>query len=409
MGWAASFIGAIIIKITQGGLIVKNTTTFWHTYVKTNSFQGINVLIAGLFLKFINTRSASAHNTYGLVALSMKFLPLKSLTFALLSLTLVACYGGANNSEMELQMVDSDNDGYINLYDVDDDGDGLIEIMTAAEFNLVRNNLDGTGFSTVIGEKGESYGCGGGMTTDGMPINTCKGYELMNDISLDDYESWKPIGHCSANNECEDAFNAIFNGNGYSISDLSIEIDRLAFGVGLFGAISPNSELHNVHVRNAMVVFEPAGEPYDVGILVGYGRGAYITDSSVVGADIYTTAFDAGSLIGDGEGATIAYSYADVGMIRGKSEVGGLIGGGSGANILFSCASAIMLDGTEEVGGLLGDGSDATIISSYALADMARGTTSVGTLAGTYEGINMKGSYAMADITVSNCMDIRSL
>lgn len=336
-----------------------------------------------------------------------KHLLLIPLAFALLSIGIVSCSnGGSDSSVVDLQMTDTDGDGYINLYDVDDDGDGLIEIMTVTDFNMIRNNLDGTGISSISGQQGETYGCGGGLTLEDVPITSCHGYELTHDISLIDYRKWQPIGSCSANNECEDAFNAVFEGNGYSISDMNIEMDRLTYGVGLFGAISPNSELRNVHVRNAMVVFEPAGEPYDVGILVGHGRGAYITGSSVVGGDIYTTAFDAGGLIGDGEGATITYSYANMGIIKGASEVGGLIGGGASSNILYSCASASIIDGEEEVGGLVGDGQDAMIISSYSIGDVARGITAVGGLAGEDQGINMKGSYVLDASQEFLCADM---
>ncbi|MBE8182855.1 MAG: hypothetical protein HAW61_04965 [Candidatus Portiera sp.] len=339
----------------------------------------------------------------------MKHLLFAPIIAAITLIFIVACSIDKSDKVIELQMADTDSDGYINLYDVDDDGDGLIEIRGIADFNMVRNNLDGTGMSSTRGQKGEIYGCGGGITLEGEPIDSCHGYELVADISLIDYAKWQPIGSCSANNECEDAFNAVFEGNGHTISDLSINIDRVAFGVGLFGAISPESELRNIHVRNSMVVFEPEGEPYDVGILVGHARGAYIEGSSVVGGDIYTTAFDAGGLIGDGEGATVTYSYVDVGIIKGASEVGGLIGGGASSNILYSCASASIIYGKEEVGGLVGDGKNAMIISSYAVGDITKGETAVGDLAGEDQNINVKDSYTMENTQEFGCFEMISM
>lgn len=376
-----------------------NKKTSWHINAKS-----IKNLLASLH-RAAGIVAARADSDSGLWGLRhLVFIP---LALVLLSVIMVSCAKwGSGDSDLDMQMTDTDGDGYINLYDVDDDGDGLIEITTADDFNMLRNNLEGTGISSIRGQQGETYGCGGGYAMDGTPITACNGYELVADITLSDYSSWEPIGSCTANNECEDAFNAIFEGNGHIISNVIVVVEKLAFGVGLFGAISPDSEIRNVHLRDALVVFEPTGEPYDVGILVGYGRGAYITGSSVVGGDIYTTAYDAGALIGDGEGATITYSYADLGIIKASSEVGGLIGGGSGANILYSCASASVIDGREEVGGLVGDGTGAMIISSYAIGDVTKGLVAVGSLVGEGENISIKDSYAMVDDGDMTCADM---
>ncbi len=80
---------------------------------------------------------------------------------------------------------------------------------------------------------------------------------------------------------------AEFNGNGYSISNLHINTIEAKFGVGLFGAIAPNAQLRNVHIRNANIT-APASRR--VGGLVGSAPDASLGFQSVWdlgGADEY--------------------------------------------------------------------------------------------------------------------------
>ena len=374
------------------------------------------------------------YNLFGCVNNASKAIraAIKYLTFCLVYLAMVACETNVNqqdpatfmdtdkdgiadsqdpipnSSPANVKLGDMDGDAYFGDEDVDDDGNGLIEIHNAAEFSMIRNNLAGTSFSSVKGSKGNSDGCGGGVSSAGNPIAYCNGYELMADISLSGYSNWQPIGGCSANNLCDEAFSSIFDGNNHIIRDLTIDIDYLNYGVGLFGAISPDSEIRNVHLRNAEVTFVPPAEEeaYDVGMLIGHGRGAMIVSSSVVGGSIYTTAFDAAALVGDGEGATIKSSYANIDTIRGPAEVGVLIGGGDSSRIISSCGSAKVLEGVDEVGGLIGDGGNAFVAYSYASVDNLKGEIRVGDLAGEMSGMTIKDSHALNGYF--ECVDHRS-
>ena len=287
---------------------------------------------------------------------------------------------------------DDDNDNYFDTLDVDDDGDGLIEIATAEQLNQIRHNLRGSSLKASAGDQGSNTGCG-----NGRDIKACNGYELTADISLAGYENWEPIGSCSAYSyiTCTPVsalFNTIFDGNDYTISDLTITNPAAPYtnGAGLFGAISSASILRNIHIRSAYI----SGSELNVGLLVGYARGANITNSSASG-DITARSANVGGLVGNGHGATITSSYAYVGSVSGNNNIGGLVGWGRDATINSSYAAGGSVSGrSSAVGGLVGYGLSSSIISSYAADGSVSGSSSVGGLVGYGVRATITSSYS---------------
>ena len=325
---------------------------------------------------------------------------------------------------------DDDDDNYSDALDVDDDGDGLIEIATAEQLNQVRHNLLGGSLKTSAGDAGADTGCGG---LNG--ITECNGYELVADISLAGYNSnnWLPIGSCptfTEANVCTDVsalFNTVFDGNGYTISNLTItnSIESYTNATGLFGAISPASQLRNVHIRSANLI----GGANNVGMLVGYAARASIIDSSAVGE---ITAYGAnvgglvgygwnttiissyaaggnivgvlgvGGLVGSGERATISSSYAAGGDVGGVVYIGGLVGSGNSVTISLSYAAGGHVSGAlGGAGGLVGSGENARVISSYAAGGNVSGFASIGGLIGSGENATIISSYAAGDAVLT--------
>ena len=290
---------------------------------------------------------------------------------------------------------DDDDDNYSDALDVDDDGDGLIEIATAEQLNQVRHNLLGGSLKASAGDAGADTGCGG---LNG--ITECNGYELVADISLAGYNSnnWLPIGSCptfTEANVCTDVsvlFNAVFDGNGYTISNLTItnSIDSYTNATGLFGAISPASQLRNIHIRSANLI----GGANNVGVLVGYAARASIIDSSAVG-EITAYGANVGGLVGFGRNTTIISSYAAGGNIVGVSGVGGLVGSGERATISSSYAAGGDVGGVVYIGGLVGSGNSVTISLSYAAGGHVAGALGgAGGLVGSGENARVISSYA---------------
>ena len=289
---------------------------------------------------------------------------------------------------------DDDNDNFMDEEDIDDDGDGLIEIGTAAELDSVRYALDGNGRRLSGGAALNTTGCGGNGG-----IRSCNGYELVANISLITYANadggrgWQPLGHDTNNSRqrCQgNAFEGTFEGNGWTISDLSINRPGEDC-VGLFGYIARNSEIRNLTLRAETVI----GRSY-VGGLVGDGRLARIHSSSVEVGEVSGDDF-VGGLVGAGFTARIVSSSVVMGEVNGHDYIGGLMGSGHWARIHSSSVVVAEVSGTSwRVGGLVGDGSSAWIVSSSVVVGKVRGSTFVGGLVGTGRDVQVHSSSVVA-------------
>ena len=267
------------------------------------------------------------------------------------------------------------------LTTIDSDNDGLIDINTLEELNNIRNNLEGTSYKVSADGSGNSEGC---------PATGCDGYELMGNLDFADAASyaagsinsdwrpnradpdmatnagWEPIGSCNedtgdfGSNPCGDAddtpFVAMFEGNGYTISNL---YTRDAGGVGLFGITAESAEIRNVGLIDNNSYGE--GGINRVGGLAGYNDGeiiaSYATGSADGGAGVSTV----GGLVGFSSGEIIT-SYA-TGNANGRTA-GGLAGRNDG-EIIASYATGDSMNG-DRVGGLVGWNYGGAIIASYA-------------------------------------------
>ncbi len=318
---------------------------------------------------------------------------------------------------------DKDGDGcHDESKDIDDDGDGLIEIATAAELNLVRYALNGNGIKLSETAALDTTGCGGDSG-----ITSCSGYELVADISLAAYsngEGWQPLGHDTDSSTvgCQGAaFNGTFEGNGFRISDLSINRSGEDC-VGLFGHITAGSEIHNLtliiagavigrgnvgglvgdgpsaRIISSSVVASQVIGTDSVGGLVGLGSSAWIHFSSVVVNEVSGAGDDVGGLTGEGIGAWIYSSSVVVGEVSGSgSSVGGLVGRGETAQIHSSSVVVGEVSGSgSSVGGLVGRGETAQIYSSLVVADQVSGSSQVGGVVGYFDNGKIAYSYVVS-------------
>ncbi len=324
-------------------------------------------------------------------------------------------------------LVDCDGDSVMDVADIDDDGDGLIEIGNATELNAVRYALNGDGRKLLASADLNTTGCGGNGG-----ITSCSGYELVTDISLAAYtnneggKGWQPLGQDTGSADgCQGAaFNGIFEGNGWTISNLSINRPNEDC-VGLFGYIAVNSEIRNLTLRaervrgrdlvgglvgfggSARIVSSSvvaAGVRGDdtVGGLVGSGIGAAIHSSSVVAAEVGGTSF-LGGLVGDGKRARIHSSSVVVGeaSVGAGSRVGGLVGDGFLARIHSSSVVTGEVSGAGTVGGLVGWGKNARIVSSSVVAAKVSGTGFVGGLVAVFNPGWVAYSYVVSGSKVN--------
>ena len=289
----------------------------------------------------------------------------------------------------------------------DADGDGLIEIEYLEQLDAVRYDLDGDGiaddadtteYDVVFPVVGSQEVCGDG----------CRGYELTRPLNFQDagsYSSgaisipwtankgWQPIGSGGVVRYGGESYNATFEGNGYTISNLYIYRISDSSSVGLFGGIGSSGSVSGLGVINA----EVSGHN-GVGVLAGVNAGtvanSYATGSasgdSYVGGLVGVNADYAGGPQ-DGRKAKINGSYAEA-SVRGQGELGGLVGENEGAIRSSYATGNVSATGNgssaahDSVGGLVGSNRGA-IGNSYATGDVfSNAERTVGGLAGVNGG-----------------------
>ena len=270
----------------------------------------------------------------------------------------------AANTLYRVRLSHTDGQGYIattmsaavmfNL-DVDKDDDGLIELSSLEGLDAMRYALNGEGYRENINADVVATGC---------PMSKCRGYELVVDLDFKDDasyrnptvnknrwlqgEGWQPIG------DINDSFNAIFDGNGYTISNLTIKNDGR--DAGLFGDVSAAAEINNIGLLYATV----RGDG-NVGAIAGAVDRATINNSYAIAAVQGVAA--AGGLVGFRIGGVINNCYAG-GYVVGDRAAGGLVGIDLGGVVNNSYTRNI-IEGTIYGGGLIGFSSNATINNGY--------------------------------------------
>jgi hypothetical protein len=169
-------------------------------------------------------------------------------------------------------------------------------------------------------------------------------FELVNDIDLTGIDFY-----IMGDEVCP--FTGSFNGNGYTVSHLTItgEDDLGLFGV-TYGGLVTNLGIVDVNI---------VGSGVSVGGLVGNNCGT-VTDCYCTGT--VSGKWYVGGLVGWNDGAvTECYS---TGAVDGNGYVGGLVGSNDGP--VTQCYSTGAVSGTGSfVGGLVGNGNKDRVITSF--------------------------------------------
>lgn len=208
-------------------------------------------------------------------------------------------------------------------------------------------------------------------------------YMLVNDIDLSGYSNWNGIG----NSYSWAAFKGIFDGNGYTISNLKItgKQSDTDYDGGLFAYINGGAEIRNLTIKNANI----SGDNLSAGALAGRADSVTIKNVAVIGGSISATEGSVGGLIGNvksygnAEDVLIenCYSTANVSCyspanINGDNNVGGLFGEFAGTIKESYSAGTVTYKGNYEyvnVGGLVGKIGDSIILNSYSTANVNGG------------------------------------
>ncbi len=304
-------------------------------------------------------------------------------------------------------------------------------MSSLAQLNAIRWDLDGDGL-VDDGSHSDDYDAAfpAALTGMGCPSTGCDGYELTADLDFDTNGSgdadagdtywnagqgWTPIGFGAGIRRTPPIppFEAVFDGNGHTISNLHINLhsiiafDTISHGfVGLFSYAGTDAVVRNLGLESVDV--SPSGRGVTgLGGLMGTNGGT-ISNCYVTGRVSFFDTNDVGGLVGRNSGRIIA-SYATA-SVTGGAHTGGLVGWNH-AGIYASYATG-NVSGRGKVGGLVGNQSDGRatllysggtrgeIVASYATGDVS-GYNQIGGLAGNAAGI-ITASYSLGSVSTGS-------
>lgn len=217
-------------------------------------------------------------------------------------------------------------------------------------------------------------------------------YELVGDIDFSGVEAWLPIGYYSIDIEAMMAgeetvpealsFHGTFNGNGYTLKNLTIAADLM--GAGVFGFTSGNAKLYDVNLENIRTT-----SVLVAGSLIGWASGKTILNN-IHATNVHNRAAAmAGCICGSSNGdvtvrnCTVTNSSATSGIsqlgnytesVLGYGQAGGIIGGADGTsfeNCRVRDFKAIgKIEGSDGFGGLAGCANEAKYIRNCSVENV---------------------------------------
>ena len=169
-------------------------------------------------------------------------------------------------------------------------------------------------------------------------------------------------------------YNGIFDGNGYSISNLSAELESGVYSnEGLFKTIGENGTVKNLGMINASIKPSSGG----AGAICGTNHGL-IENCYNLGGEIIVASMWTGGIAGENDG--IIRQCYNTGSVESTftygSSIGGIAGFSHGEGEIIDCYNTGDIFGAWHVGGICGELSGGTVKNCYG----------IGTATATYPG-----------------------
>lgn len=215
-------------------------------------------------------------------------------------------------------------------------------------------NATDLGDGYTVSEDGNTYTV---YTDDGLMAwaeaaqgNPSLNCTLTHDIDLSGTE-WEPVG------DRNNVYTGTFDGNGHTISNLTITKENLSFGddCGMFGRVGTNATIKDLTLESVRLNVGADGIP--IGALAGSNQGT-ISNCKVSG-NISVTNNEmqyVGGIVGWMESGVIQYCHSSASIQGGNSDyVGGVLGGEYiTATVIKGCSFSGSVTGNRFVGGIVG-------------------------------------------------------
>lgn len=223
--------------------------------------------------------------------------------------------------------------------------------------------------------------------TNGQTQNPAACAELTDNIDMSSIANFAPIGTETA------SYTGTFNGNGHSISGLSVSGSDY---VGLFGYVK-GAVIQNINLCDSQITATNAGGiGTSTGGIVGFATdAAKIENCSTNKIKIEARSLHIGGIIGRGEGSTEISNCTNTSTLDGTYNVGGIAGSLNGGSIT-NCGNSGDLPATEArscVGGIVGFAQAGQISTCYNTGEITgRSNADVGGIVGLF-----KSSFSISD------------
>ena len=241
------------------------------------------------------------------------------------------------------------------------------------------------------------------LATDSSCLASGKTFTVINNIALT--SSWTPIGDSS------NGFKGTFDGNGKTISGLSMTFDSLsADRGGLFG-VTQGAVLKNIILTGVTITNQDrtTSGPQYIGGIVGYAENTDVLNSSVTGTIDGTTGV--GGIAGYADNGSLISNSSSAGAIgsdKSLGYVGGIVGHARDSVLTNVTSSASVTGGfwsdttsSYYFGGIVGYAINVNITNAVA-SGAVTGTGNVGGVAG-YFWVEQPGAetYTLEDSSAS--------
>ena len=227
-------------------------------------------------------------------------------------------------------------------------------------------------------------------------------FTLLNDIDLSGWSNWEPIGGSSSSSYIVNSFSGTFDGNGYVVKNMVVNIDASgSHDVGLFSRLE-NATVKNTgivgSVINAVITFPWVA---DAGGIAGRAANSII-DNCYNASAISVSSYNAygGGIVGSCSSSDLinCYNTGKV-SVNGKSA-GGIVGGGSVVNIA-NCRNMGEVYATgETAGGIIG--TNPNIVSNCYNAGTVSASTNAGGIVGSSPTTMINDCYNVGTISSSS-------
>ena len=217
------------------------------------------------------------------------------------------------------------------------------------------------------------------VSTNGGPDNH---YVVITDIDL---STNTPLN----NSLIDDIFTGTFDGNGYTLSGLAINVNASSEKIGMF------KEIDGATIKNLTLSSFNITGGNNLGTLIGYisSGNNYITNIQIFNSHVHG-ADDVGGVIGENRGNLTITSITNYATVTSKdNNIGGIFGSiRNGNTVVNNTLNYATIDGNQNVGGIVGtaSGGDTTLLlisTSLNLGPISGSAMHIGGIVG-YVGNN---------------------